>query len=104
MRILLIIILTAAIGVIFFYNENTRNQNKPAVVITKPSIKNPSAKNDVKIGGEFNLVNSDNNPITNKDFIGKHVLVFFGLADGFFESTTTVAKNGKDNLKQFLRR
>ena len=30
--------------------------------------------------------------------------MFCGSAKAFFESTTTVAKSGKDNLKQFLRR
>lgn len=44
------------------------------------SDKTPSASENSRslIGGEFELVNHRNEPVTDKDFLGKYMIVYFG--------------------------
>jgi len=47
-------------------------------LVAIPSIANSAENGRNKIGGSFNLTNHQNKSVTEKDFLGKYMLVYFG--------------------------
>ena len=66
----------AATGLaIFGYTEYTRESRKKARHVQQQ----PKTVGDALIGGPFTLLDVDGNEVTNSDFFGKYMLVYFGF-------------------------
>lgn len=52
---------------------------KKCVLLTETEKKKVLSLGKAAIGGDFELVNTSNKPVTNKDFFGKWVLIYFGF-------------------------
>jgi cytochrome oxidase Cu insertion factor (SCO1/SenC/PrrC family) len=49
-----------------------------SIAIDGSATDSPIPPNNTKLGGPFNLTSQDNKPVSDKDFAGKYLLVYFG--------------------------
>lgn len=68
----LLFIVTAAVLAVYFNSERKRVKIEQALEANKPAGK-------PRIGGPFSLIDHDNRPVTQDDFKGKYLLLYFGF-------------------------
>lgn len=72
--LLAIVIVAAGVGLRAFTDQQSSPGNGVASVSTKDS----KASGAAAIGGAFTMVNQDGAAVSEKTYLGKHVLIFFG--------------------------
>lgn len=73
----LLLILTGA-GIVFYY-DNEKKKHIQGINETSNAVKQGPSVGQAAIGGPFNLVNHDGKSVTEKDFLGKWTIVYFGF-------------------------
>ncbi|XP_058110280.1 protein SCO1 homolog 1, mitochondrial isoform X2 [Magnolia sinica] len=74
---LLLLILTGA-GLIFYY-DNEKKRHIEELNTASTAVKQGPSVGKAAIGGPFKLVNHDGRSVTDKDFLGKWTLIYFGF-------------------------
>lgn len=73
----LLLILTGA-GLVFYY-DNEKKKHIQGINDSSTAVKQGPSAGQAAIGGPFNLVNHDGKSVTEKDFLGKWTIVYFGF-------------------------
>lgn len=74
---LLFLILTGA-GLIFYY-DSEKKRHIEEINTASTAVKQGPSVGKAAIGGPFNLVNHDGRSVTERDFLGKWTLIYFGF-------------------------
>lgn len=73
-----LLLLATGIGIILYYDKEKKRHIKEISDASKAVKEGPSA-GKAAIGGPFSLINHDGKRVTEKDFLGKWTLLYFGF-------------------------
>ncbi|KAK2980024.1 hypothetical protein RJ640_020050 [Escallonia rubra] len=73
----LLLIATGA-GLVYYYDKE-KKQHIEDISSSSKAVKQGPAVGKAAIGGSFNLINHDGKSVTDKDFLGKWTLIYFGF-------------------------
>ncbi|KAJ1917408.1 3-dehydroquinate dehydratase (3-dehydroquinase) [Mycoemilia scoparia] len=71
----ILLFLTTCMGMVYFYNSEKKRVNEER----NKKLSESTAVGKPKLGGPFELIDHNGKEITDKDFLGKYLLVYFGF-------------------------
>ncbi len=74
--------------------HSTTDQNEPGINVSPDQITD-SSDFPLAVGGEFSLIDHNGNAVTDKSYLGKHMLVFFGYASCKNMCSLSLSRLGK---------
>ncbi|KAK9153977.1 hypothetical protein Sjap_001457 [Stephania japonica] len=73
-----LLVITTGAGLIYYY-EKEKKRHIEEINNASTAVKQGPSVGKAAIGGPFNLVNDEGKPVTEKDFLGKWTLIYFGF-------------------------
>ncbi|KAK9126701.1 hypothetical protein Scep_015547 [Stephania cephalantha] len=73
-----LLLITTGAGLIYYY-EKEKKRHIEEISNASTAVKQGPSVGKAAIGGPFNLVNDEGKPVTEKDFLGKWTLIYFGF-------------------------
>jgi protein SCO1/2 len=76
---LVILLVAGGLSTVLWLGGDNMAGNDQIMVVNKGSRPNENASSAPPVGGPFNLINGDGKLVSNEDFAGQNMLIFFGF-------------------------